>query len=74
MEKSGPPKNIACNIRESVPNPAKKNELFKTKWAEILKVENVLKSIYKFSNNDVVCSEHFTEDDSREDQSHSVLV
>ena len=56
--------NMVYRQASSIPNPAKKNELFK-KWAAVLKVEHFLKSTYKFSYSDIVCSEHFTEDDYR---------
>ena len=56
-------KMVYCQA-SSIPNPAKNNELFK-KWAAFLKVKKFLKSTYKFSYSDVICSEHFTEDDYR---------
>ena len=68
-------KMVYCQA-SSIPNPAKKNELFK-KWAAVLKVEHFLKSTYKFSYTVmlfVVSILPRMTTGSREDQSHAVLV
>ena len=46
----------------TIPNKEKKPELFR-KWAAAMKVEKFLKPSYKFNRNDVLCSDHFHEDD-----------
>lgn len=46
----------------AVPNKAKRSELF-GKWAAAIKVEKFLNVGYKYSRNDVICSDHFTEEE-----------
>lgn len=45
-----------------IPNPAKRPEICR-RWIAALKVEKYDVKKYKFSHSNVVCSEHFVEED-----------